>query len=99
MRNKFLSTALLGLALMLGSANAQVVVRMGPPPPPRLVVVPRPGPGFVWQPGFYRWNGRSYIWAPGVWTRPPRPEFHHWTPGHWRQTPGGWVWVDGHWRR
>jgi hypothetical protein len=99
MNKAVLATAVLGLALVTGSANAQVYVRIGPPPPRHEVVVARPGPGYVWVPGYHRWDGRAYVWVPGGWVMPARPYYHRWVPGHWRETPHGWVWVDGHWAR
>jgi hypothetical protein len=99
MKNKFLSTALLGLALAVGSANAQVYVRIGPPPPRREVIVERPSPRHIWVGGYYRWDGRAYVWMPGAWVVPPQPYYHRWVPGHWRETHHGWVWVEGHWVR
>ena len=96
---KIITTAVLGFALAIGS-QAQVVVRIGPPPPPRHeVIIARPGPGYVWHPGYYRYDGRAYVWAPGQWVMPPRPEYRHWVPGHWRHVNGGHVWVEGHWAR
>jgi WXXGXW repeat (2 copies) len=93
--------ALCGAALVIGAANtanAQVVVRIGPPP---AAVVERPGPplhaGWVWIPGYYRWDGHRYIWRPGYWARPPRPHAV-WVPGRWVPRGGGWVWVRGYWR-
>ena len=63
--------AICGFTLCLGAANAQVIVRGGPPP---AVIVERPGrplhAGWVWLPGHYRWNGRRYVWAPGYWAAP-----------------------------
>jgi hypothetical protein len=99
MKTTILSTALLGLALAAGSANAQVYVRIGPPPPRHEVVVRQPGPGYVWIAGYHRWDGRAYVWEPGRWERPDRPYHHRWVPGHWRETHHGWMWVDGHWAR
>lgn len=96
---KMLSTALLGLALTVGSANAQVFVRIGPPPPRREVIVQRPGPRHVWVSGYHRWDGRQYVWVPGTWVVPPQRYYHRWVPGHWRESPRGWVWVEGHWAR
>src|SRR5262245_13854122 len=67
-------------ALILGSfllvseasATAQVVVP-GRPPHSRFQRRGRPpGRGFVWVPGFQRWDGRGYVWTPGSWQRPPR---------------------------
>ena len=97
--NKFFSSALLGFVLAIGSANAQVVVRIGPPPPRREVIVERPGPRYVWVAGYHRWDGGNYVWTPGAWVVPPQPYYHRWVAGHWRRAHGGWVWVDGHWAR
>ena len=91
---------LAGSLLLAGSlaAGAQVYVHIGPPPPPvREVVPPQPHPGWVWQPGYHRWDGARYVWVPGAYAAPPRPGVR-WVPGHWRNTPHGYVWVDGHWR-
>jgi hypothetical protein len=89
------------LALALGTANlshAQVYVHIGPPPPPvREVVPPPPHLGYVWQPGFHRWDGARYVWVPGTYAAGPRPGAR-WIPGHWRPTPRGYVWIEGHWR-
>jgi hypothetical protein len=86
-----------GIALAVSAASAQVVVRIGPPPP---VVVERPGPpshaGWVWLPGYYRWDGRRYIWVGGYWAKPPRPRAV-WVAGRWVRG-GGYVWVKGYWR-
>lgn len=97
--SKILATALFGMALAVGSANAQVVVRVAPPPRPHEVIVERPSPHHVWVAGYHRWDGAHYVWVPGVWTVPPQPYYHRWVPGHWRHTPGGYVWVEGHWAR
>jgi hypothetical protein len=71
MKNKILSITLLGLALAIGSANAQVYVRVGPPP----VVVERPGrppgPHHIWVAGYHRWDGRRYVWIPGTYVLRP----------------------------
>lgn len=90
--------ALCGIALAAGAANAQVVIHAGPPP---AVVVERPGPplhaGWVWVPGYYRWNGRRYVWVSGYWANPPRPRAV-WIPGRWVPRSGGYVWIAGYWR-
>jgi hypothetical protein len=95
---KLLFSALFASALMMPMANAaDVVVRVGPPRPPREVIVARPGPGYVWTPGYYRWEGARYAWVPGAWMRPPHPRAV-WVPGRWRHNHGGYIWVEGHWR-
>jgi hypothetical protein len=87
-----------GISLGVGAATAQVIVRGGPPP---AVIVERPGPplhaGWVWVPGYYRWNGRRYVWVGGYWAKPPRPRAV-WVPGRWVPRGGGYVWVAGYWR-
>ncbi len=63
-----LFVAICGISLGVGAATAQVIIRGGPPP---AVIVERPGPplhaGWVWVPGYYRWNGRRYVWVGGYW--------------------------------
>lgn len=98
MKNK-LAAFLFGLVLMSGAANAQVYVRVGPPPVRQEVIPVRPGAGYVWTPGYQRWDGRAYNWIPGRYVLPPQPYYHRWVPGHWRRSHGGWVWIEGHWRR
>ncbi len=93
------SVAMVAVAAVLGSAApalAQVLVPSAPPPPRREVVPRPPGPGMVWQGGFWRWNGVRYVWVPGHFARAPRPGVR-WIPGHWVRRPRGWVWVAGHW--
>jgi hypothetical protein len=78
------------------SAAADIFVRLGPPPIRVERVPPPPGPGFVWEGGYWRWNGVRYVWVPGRYAHGPRVGAH-WVPGHWVHRPGGWVWVEGHW--
>jgi hypothetical protein len=46
------------------------------------VVPPPPAPGYVWQPGYWSWNGVQYVWVPGAYVVAP---FVHavWMPGAW----------------
>ena len=90
----FVSTAILASSLM---AFAQVYVHIGPPPPAPREIVPAPmHRGWVWQAGYYRWDGRRYVWIPGHYAAPPRG-YARWIPGHWRNSHRGYVWVPGHW--
>jgi hypothetical protein len=94
---KIFYTGVLGVVLAVGSANAQIYVRIGPPPPRREVIVARPGPEYVWQRGYYRWDGNQHVWVSGTWVLPPHPHAH-WVDGHWVHRRQGWVWIEGHWR-
>lgn len=67
-----------------------------PPAPREEVVVVRPGPEYVWYPGYWAWHDH-WVWEPGRWVLPPHPRAI-WEPGHWVHQGHGWVWHSGHWR-
>ena len=86
------------LAATLSFADVRVVyVPKGPPAHAREVLAVRPGPGYGWVPGFYRWDNGSYVWNAGAWQRPPRARAR-WIAGRWRHTRQGWYWTEGRWR-
>lgn len=74
-------------------ARGFISVNIAPPPPRYERVVVRPG--YEWAPGYWRWNGRRYVWAGGryIGSRPghrwERSEWVHEGP-HWRYRKGGW---------
>jgi WXXGXW repeat (2 copies) len=87
------------------SAYPRVGVRVYAPLPPirheRVLV--RPGPNYVWVPGYWRWEGRRYAWIAGTWVLPPRPgaiwvgprviyRYHHpyYYGGYWRYHGRRW---------
>jgi hypothetical protein len=88
---------LIACLLAVSAASARFVVRVAPPVPVVETVVPAPGPGYVWTPGYYIWDGRAYVWAPGAWVVAPWPGAR-WEPPHWVHRRGGWIFVEGHWR-
>jgi len=94
---KRLFITLVGAAALISStALSQVVV---PVRPPRVIVerpIPRPGPGYVWLPGYYRWAGARYVWVPGRYEIPPRPGVV-WVAPHWVHRNGSWVFIAGYW--
>ena len=92
-------TAACVLLFSAAAANAQVVVRIGPPRRPHEVrpLPPAEHRDWVWHPGYHRWDGNRYVWVPGEYVAPPRPHAA-WVPGHWAHRRGGYVWVEGHWR-
>jgi hypothetical protein len=97
----FLAVALLsGLSACVAyvPAHARGVVEIGvAPPPPRVIVVPEPRVGYVWAPGYWRWNGRTHVWVDGVWMRERRG--YHWEPAHWEERHGRYHFEEGHWVR
>ena len=67
------------------------------PPPDRVVVVPAPRRGYVWAPGYWRWDGRNHVWVEGRWVRERRG--YHWVPAHWEGRGARWHFEEGHWER
>ncbi len=96
---KFLPTAACALFMAASIAQAQVVVRIGPPPRPVETIPPPPHehPGWAWHEGYHRWDGHAYVWVPGYYVEPPHAHAH-WVGGHWDHRGDGYVWVEGHWR-
>jgi hypothetical protein len=96
---KFLPTAACVLFMATSIAQAQVVVRIGPPARPVETIPPPPRehPGWAWRDGYHRWDGHAYVWVPGYYVEPPHPHAH-WVGGHWDHRGDGYVWVEGHWR-
>ena len=81
---------------MCSSDLVDLDINVAPPAPreERVVV----SPGYVWAPGYYRWDPayRRHVWVAGYYVR-ERPG-HHWVGAHWQQGPrGGWHFVQGHW--
>ena len=98
MKKQLLAILGCGVLTLSLAAGAQVVVRIGPPPPqPAEVAPPPPHPGWVWRPGYHRWDGAHYVWVPGSYAEPPYAHAH-WAPGRWNHHGSGYVWMDGHWR-
>ncbi len=76
--------------------STTVVVQDAPPQPPvETVVIPSPGPGYVWIGGEWVWNG-GWFWRAGYWSYHPGGI---WVEGGWRRGPRGWYHEPGRWRR
>src|SRR5690242_12354171 len=73
-------------------SGAEIVVR---PPPPKVVAVPSARAGYVWTPGYWRWNGREHVWVDGRWMRERSGSI--WVPAHWEERGDKWHFEQGHW--
>lgn len=90
--------------LPFAAATPQAAVSIGisvnfaPPPLPVYTQPAIPGPGYLWVPGYWAWDGDvgDYYWVPGYWTRPPRVGLL-WTPGYWGWNNGVYVFNEGYW--
>jgi hypothetical protein len=93
-----LTVLLLGSAACASAApRGRVYLRVGPPAPIVETRIVAPGPGYVWVPGFYRWERAGYVWVPGRWDRPPRARAV-WVPARWVHNRRGWYVIEGRWR-
>ena len=52
----------------------------------------------AWRPGYYNWNGSSYVWHPGKWV-PAAGHSTLWQDGYWRRVgQTDYQWVPPGWR-
>jgi len=68
-------------------------------PPPELPVYEQPscpGPGYMWNPGYWYWGPQGYYWVPGVWVFAPYTGAL-WTPGWWGFFGDRYRWHHGYW--
>jgi hypothetical protein len=93
------STSALVIPAMLTPAAAQGInVMIGTPPPaPVYEVVPAPRAGYVWAPGYYRWEGGRHVWTQGRWMA--ERAGYRWVPDRWDHGPKGWYHTAGRWDR
>jgi WXXGXW repeat (2 copies) len=98
---KILGTTLVAGFVLAAAASAdaktRVFVRVGPPAPIVEYRSVAPGSRYVWVPGYYRWDGYGYGWAPGRWVVPPRARAV-WVAPRWAHSRHGWYVVGGYWR-
>lgn len=84
------------------AAHTQVSIGVSigvPPPPPRHERLPPPRVGYVWAPGYWRWNApaRRHVWVRGYWIR--ARSGRHYRPAHWERHGHDWRFRDGGWHR
>lgn len=95
--------AMLGVASMAAGHAPQaqartyvgVDVRVAPPAPRYERV--RVRPGYVWTPGYWRWNGRAHYWVGGSYV-PARRGYVYVAP-RWNPHRQAWRFNEGHWAR
>ncbi|HUO43700.1 MAG TPA: YXWGXW repeat-containing protein [Burkholderiales bacterium] len=87
----------LGATALPAAARTDVNIDIGvAPPAPQVEVVPAPRRGYVWAPGYWRWEGRRHVWVQGHWIREHRG--YVWVPEHWEQRGPYYHFVPGHWQ-
>jgi len=88
------ASAQIGIGVGIGGVG--ISVGIAPPALPVYVQPPIPEPGFLWNPGYWAWNGTGYYWVPGTWVRPPRIGVL-WTPPWWGFAGGFYGFHAGYW--
>lgn len=97
MKRKILSI-IMGAILTLGSNIVLAQVVRTPPPDLRYEVTPEPRNGYVWSPGYWRWQNHRYVWQHGRWLREQRGKL--WIPESWEEDEEGrFHFIPGHWER
>src|SRR5215469_2077173 len=83
-------------AKVSGDVGLVVSVRVVPPILPVYVQPICPGPGYIWEPGYWAYSDDGYFWVPGTWVYPPEVGFL-WTPGYWGFEDDLYIWHAGYW--
>jgi len=99
MFQRFIPALLLAAALPIGAhAQISLSINVAPPPLPVYVQPAIPAAGYIWTPGYWRWDpaGADYFWVPGTWIAPPYVGAL-WTPGYWGWVGGNYAWHGGYW--
>jgi hypothetical protein len=91
-------------AIYAPPAAAQTRVAVGinvgiAPPPQRFERAPPPRRGYVWAPGYWRWNARAHrhVWIDGSWVMVRAGR--HYRPAHWVRHGHDWRFRPGYWGR
>ncbi len=81
------------------SAAVAVGVSIGPAFGPPAPIVERYGvrAGYVWAPGYWRWNGGRYGWRAGYWV--PERIGYRYAPARWEACGPRWCYHRGYWAR
>jgi WXXGXW repeat (2 copies) len=93
-----LGAAPIGAVIIPAHAQVAVAISAGIAPPllPVYAQPPIPGPGYLWIPGYWAWDGQEYYWVPGYWALPPAANLL-WTPPYWAWNDGVYDFYPGYW--
>jgi hypothetical protein len=85
-------------AILLSAASsswAGVYIHIGPPA--IRIETHEERHGYVWQSGYWRWQGERHQWMAGHYAREKHGQ--RWRDGRWDHNEHGYLWVDGRWER
>jgi len=92
----FCASIALGAITFPAAAADQIVIDVAPPAP-KVEVVPAPRTGYVWAPGYWRWEEprRTHVWVEGRYEA-ERPG-QRWVPDRWVPRDQRYVYEPGRW--
>jgi hypothetical protein len=93
---RFLGLLFAGALAVGSAAAADIVVKERPPKAIVEVRAHAPGKGYIWVPGYHRWDGNHFVWEKGRWDKPPRLHAR-WVAPRWVHRRDGYVFIEGHW--
>jgi len=98
-RNNLLYAGIMLGATLLPVAivHADDIIITTPPPAVQEETVPPARTGYIWAPGYQRWDGDHYTWVTGHWVE---ARVHsHWEPDSWEKVDDThWRFRAGHWQ-
>jgi hypothetical protein len=94
----FCASIALGVIAVPAAAQIGFSIEVAPPPP-RYEVVPSARAGYVWAPGYWRWEEprRTHVWVDGRWEA-ERPG-HRWVEDRWVERDRRHYYEPGRWER
>ena len=87
----------LGAISLPAQSAVDIVVGVAPPPLRYERVPTYERRGYVWEQGYWRWNGRRHVWVAGHWER-VRPGYAYVAP-RWVERDGRWEFHSRRWDR
>jgi hypothetical protein len=86
-----------GVISLPAQSEVDIVVGVAPPPLRYERVPAYERRGYMWEQGYWRWNGRRHVWVAGNWQR-HRPGYTYYAP-RWEERDGRWAFSGRRWDR
>jgi hypothetical protein len=84
------------MASVTSQAAKEIIVQVAPPEV-RVETVPTLRSGYVWQPGYWNYSNKHYVWIGGRQVR--ERNGYHWVPHRWEEREGHWHMHNGYWEK
>lgn len=86
---------LLAGILLAAASSAQAGIHIQIAPPDIRVETHPDRHGYVWQSGYWHWQGQRHEWVAGHYAREKNGQ--RWTDGRWDRNEQGYYWTTGRW--